>query len=182
MIQLNLTLDGVESTYNIPTGWEDISLAKFSEMFATDVSDLHKIEQSVKHISILSGIPEDTLYEFSPLDFNTVATYFKFMYEPVPNNNSESIIIDGEEYFLKTDFKTLSFGEQTSIEIILEANNGDVMKCMDKLLCIFLRKKNEAGELEKFSNSFMKRVDKFKSIPIASVYSIFTFFLNMTEA
>ena len=181
MIQLNLEKDGVMTEYNIPTGWEDISVKKFCKMFSTDVSDLHPIRASVTHISILSDISEDVLYEFSPEDFNKLATYFSFMNTVVEAEISEFIEIEEEKYYLKSDFKSFTFGEQTSIEVTLEQHQGNVIGCMDKLLCIFLRKKNEDGTLEKFNTSFMNRYELFQNIPVSQVYQLFTFFSNTSE-
>ena len=150
-------------------------------MFSTDVSDLHAIRASVTHISILSGISEDVLYEFTPESFNEIAQHFAFMNTEVKADMSDYIEVDEEKYYLKSEFKDFTFGEQTSIEIILEKHNGNIMGCMDNLLCIFLRKKNEDGTLEKFHTSFMDRHTTFRNIPISKVYQLFTFFSNTSE-
>ena len=49
---------------------------------------------------------------------------------------------------------------------------------MDKLLCIFLRKKKENGNLEAFKSEFMERRWGFRDIKISKVFNVFNFFLN----
>ena len=49
---------------------------------------------------------------------------------------------------------------------------------MPQLLCIFLRKKKENGQLEKYKTSFMNRVEIFKKIKIDEINHIFNFFLT----
>jgi hypothetical protein len=52
------------------------------------------------------------------------------------------------------------------------------MKVMPQLLCIFLRKKKENGNLEKYKTTFMQRTEKFKTIKVDEINHIFSFFLT----
>jgi hypothetical protein len=85
-------------------------------------------------------------------------------------------VVDGEEYFLYTEFNKYTAGEIISIETILQSVNKEIYKVMPELLCIFLRKKKENGKLEKYKTSFMERRDKFKDIKIDEINHLFTFF------
>jgi hypothetical protein len=49
---------------------------------------------------------------------------------------------------------------------------------MDKLLCVFLRKKKENGKFETFTPEMMERVNVFNRAPISKVYNVFSFFLD----
>jgi hypothetical protein len=55
-----------------------------------------------------------------------------------------------------------------------DETGGNIFKAMPKLLTLFLRKKTKKGELEKFNVKFIsERADKFKSITITDVYTLF---------
>ena len=178
MKTFNITRDNQTTTYNIPESWDDVSIARFCEMFRTDVSDLHPIFKSVRHMSILAGIEEQDIMDLTAEQYNQVAECFEFMNTEVTTPMQESIQVEGETYYLKTDFNALTFGEQVSIEIIMEKANGNVLGCMDELLCVFLRRKDDSGVLEPFKTGFMDRANIFAEIPVTAVYQLFTFFLN----
>ena len=68
-------------------------------------------------------------------------------------------------------------GEVISLELIMKEADGNLFKMMDKLLCIFLRKKKNNGKLETFKPEMMSRAELFKKAPISKVYNVFSFFL-----
>ena len=138
----------------------------------------------------LSGIDREIIEQIDFDDFKQLIKALEFFYKPVEDLKKESIIVDGEEYFLYSEFNKYTAGEIISIETILQSVNGDVKKVMPKLLCIFLRKKKENGNLEKYNTKFMSREEKFKKIKISEINHIFNFFLtgrdsllnNMTDS
>jgi hypothetical protein len=83
-----------------------------------------------------------------------------------------------DKYYLKKDFSQLTMGEVISIDTIMAEANGNIYKVMDKLLCIFLRKKKENGNLETFKPEFMERRWGFRDIKISKVFNLFSFFLT----
>jgi len=111
-------------------------------------------------------------------DFEKLMEVFKFTTKELEAINVESIELEGEVYYLKSDFSQLTMGEVISIETILQSADGNLFKVMDKLLCIFLRKKKENGNLEAFKGEFMNRVSIFQKAPITKVYNLFSFFLT----
>ena len=95
-----------------------------------------------------------------------------------PEVNIDFIELGDDKYYLKKDFSQLTMGEVISIDTILSEANGNIYKVMDKLLCIFLRKKKENGNLEAFKSEFMERRWGFRDIKISKVFNLFSFFLN----
>jgi hypothetical protein len=89
--------------------------------------------------------------------------------------------VNGDKYYMKTDFDKMKYGEIMSVELLMASSGGNLLKVMDKLLCIFLRQKNENGKLESFKADFLERAESFKKIPISQVNQIFTFFLLGNE-
>jgi hypothetical protein len=126
----------------------------------------------------LTGIEEELIYLLTQEQFLEVVEKVKFTNEEIVSELKESILVEGEEYFIKKDFDKLNMGEIISIESLLKQSDGDLSKCMSKLLCVFLRKKKENGNLESFKNSFMEREELFDNVMITDVNNLFVFFSN----
>ena len=177
MIKLNLEIDGENKTYDIPTQWDDVTVDKFIEIVKLDekkhINDLEKV---MELMNILTTIPKDDV-ELLPVEsFMEIQNNFSFVKTDVDKKMKDSIVIDGEEYFVKNDFNDLTMGESITIETLLkEADNP--MYILDKMLCLFLRKKKENGKLESFKTTFLTdRIDIFRKAPITEVYNNLIFF------
>lgn len=178
MVKVNLEIDDEVKEYSLPESWDDVTIEEFIKIFSFDRNDLTPIELSVKVINILTGIDEETILMIDVDNFNKINETIKFTGKDVVPVNCEYVELNGEKYYLKSDFSQLTMGEVISIEILLQSADGNLFKVMDKLLCIFLRKKKENGKLETFKGEFMNRADLFKTTPISKVYNIFSFFLD----
>jgi len=177
MVKLNLEIDGENKTYDIPTQWDDVTVDKFIEIVKLDekkhINDLEKV---MELMNILTTIPKDDV-ELLPVEsFMEIQNNFSFVKTDVDKKMKDSIVIDGEEYFVKNDFNDLTMGESITIETLLkEADNP--MYILDKMLCLFLRKKKENGKLESFKTTFLTdRIDIFRKAPITEVYNNLIFF------
>lgn len=178
MVTLNLEIEDEKMTFKVPESWDDVSVETFSKIWGLDREGLTGIEMTVQLLSVFTGIEEDYLYMMDTETFNKVAEIVAFTNEDVKGSNVDSIMVDGEEFFVKNDFDKLTMGEVASLEILMEQAGGNIMSKMPEMLCIFLRKKKDNGKLEAFKKSFMERADKFKSISIADVNDVFLFFSN----
>jgi hypothetical protein len=179
MIKINLEVDEVIKEYELPSQWSEVKVKHFSKIYNVDTENLTIIEQLVKTINIFCEIDEEDLYQMTPQDFNKISEQLKFLNSEVETEQVEYLeCIDGEKYWLKKDFDNLTMGEIISIDTIMSQCDNNLSKALDKLLCIFLRKKKENGNLETFKNSFMGRIDVFNELPISKVYNLFIFFLN----
>lgn len=177
MIKIHLEIDGEANEFNLPESWSEVTVKKASQLSSMkNVEGKNELELSVSIISILTGIDEEIIYMMSQEQFLEVVEAIKFTKEEVTSEEKESILIEDEEYFLKKDFEKLNMGEIISIESLLKQSDGDLSKCMSKLLCIFLRKKKENGNLESFKNSFMEREELFDEVMITDVNNLFVFF------
>ena len=178
MINLKLEIDDEVREFNLPENWDEVTIGDFVKLFSFNREGLTTIELSVKVINILTGIDEELVMMMNITDFEKLVEVFNFTTKELEPVNVESIELEGEVYYLKSDFAKLTMGEVISIETILQSADGNLFKVMDKLLCIFLRKKKENGKLEAFKGEFMDRVNIFKNAPITKVYNIFSFFLT----
>jgi hypothetical protein len=179
MVKLNLEIDGENKTYDIPTQWDDVTVDKFIEIVKLDEKkDINDLEKVMELMNILTTIPKDDV-ELLPVEsFMEIQNNFSFVKTDVDKKMKDSIVIDGEEYFVKNDFNDLTMGESITIETLLkEADNP--MYILDKMLCLFLRKKKENGKLESFKTTFLTdRIDIFRKAPITEVYNNLIFFSN----
>lgn len=178
MINLIIEVDGEEHNFNVPTGWDEVtvkSAAALSDIKKTDRTD---IEVMVDIISLLANIDSELIYMLTSEQFQKVVDIIKFTTEDVKGEMADSVIVDGEEYFLKKDFSQLTMGEIISIDTIISQNENNIAPAMAKLLCIFLRKKKENGNIESFKNSFMERESLFEGVIISDVHNLFLFFLD----
>jgi hypothetical protein len=191
MIQINVQVDDEEvKNYEFPSDWSEVTIEQFSNIYSIDTNIHQGPFYSFELIHQLSGIDREIIEQIDFDDFKQLIKALEFFYKPVEDLKKESIIVDGEEYFLYSEFNKYTAGEIISIETILQSVNGDVKKVMPKLLCIFLRKKKENGNLEKYNTKFMSREEKFKKIKISEINHIFNFFLtgrdsllnNMTDS
>jgi hypothetical protein len=178
MINLKLEIDDEVKEFNLPENWDEVTIGDFVKLFSFNREGLTTIELSVKVINILTGIDEELVMMMNITDFEKLVEVFNFTTKELEPVNVESIELEGEMYYLKSDFAKLTMGEVISIETILQSADGNLFKVMDKLLCIFLRKKKENGKLEAFKGEFMDRVNIFHNAPITKVYNIFSFFLT----
>jgi hypothetical protein len=178
MIKVNVEIDDEVMEYTLPESWDDVTIDEFVKIFSFDRNDLTPIELSVKVINILTGIDEEIILMIDVDTFNTLNELLKFTAKDVVAVNSEYVELDGDKYYLKSDFSKLTMGEIISVETLLQSADGNLFKVMDKLLCVFLRKKKQNGKLETFKGEFMDRTELFRKAPISKVYNIFSFFLD----
>jgi hypothetical protein len=177
MIEINIELDDEVKTYEFPTSWSEVSIDKFQNLYTIN-KDIHSgMFYTFEVIHQLTGIDRDVIEQIDYENFTELVEQMKFIYEPIEEKKMESLIIEGEEYFLYTEFNKYTAGEIISLETILSSANNDIFKVMPELLCIFLRKKKENGKLEKYKTSFMERAQIFKNIKIDEINHIFSFFL-----
>lgn len=178
MIEINIELDDEVKQYQFPTDWSEVSVEQFGKLYSID-KNLHSgMFFMFEVLHQLTGIDRDIIEQIDYESFTELVKNLKFVYEPIQEKKLESVIVEDEEYFLYSEFNKFTAGEIISIETILQSSNGDFVKVMPQLLCIFLRKKKENGKLENYKTSFMERVEKFKHIKIDEINHIFSFFLT----
>lgn len=176
MVTLKLELDGEQMTFSIPESWSEVTVEQFAKIFTVNPADMTSVERAVRIVNIFTDVDEDYLYMMSPEQFNQVAEIISFTNSEIQPTGKESIIVEGDEYFIKKDFNQLTMGEVISLELLIEQSNGNIGAKMAEMLCVFLRKKREDGKLEGFKKSFMQRAEMFKHVSVADVNDIFVFF------
>jgi hypothetical protein len=179
MKTIDITSNGKLSKYKIPEKWSEIKVGEFMEIVKVETNDLlSDFQKSIDVINIVSGIPKDIIEDMDfDTEFSELVKTVDFLQTPVVEQEKDSVMIEGEEYFLKKDFDNKTAGEVASFDVIYKKNKSDLYTCLDELLPLFLRKKTDDGELERFKSSMMNRVDMFREkVNISDVLSLFFYF------
>ena len=176
MIKLNVTIDDEDKVFEMPENWDEVTVGDFMDLFNINREGLSQYQSAVETLKIFTKMPEELIYMMSMSDFEQLAKVLEFVTKDVDGELAEYIELGGDKYYLKKDFSSLTMGEVISIETIVNDAGNNIFKVVDKLLCIFLRKKKENGNLEAFKGDFMNRVELFRTAPIGKVYNIFSFF------
>jgi hypothetical protein len=182
MIEVNNELEEETKTYEFPTSWDEVSVEQFAKIYTASDTKYEGILGSVKVMSAISGIDENILMMMDINDFRNLADQLSFVNQDVPKQDVDCIEIDGEKYYLYSEFNKFTTGEIITIELLLEQGGGNIFPVMLELLCVFLRKKKEDGSFEKYNTNFMNRKDLFRNIPISQIFHIFAFFLTINNS
>ncbi len=178
MIEVNINLEDTEKTYSIPTSWDEVTVKQFSQLYKVKNDNSNELLAAVNLINAITEIDTSTLLQMDIDDFKTLSKSISFISEEVKKTDVDYLILDGEKYYLYTDFNKLTTGEVITLETIIESSNHDIHRIIPDLLCLFLRKKNENGKYEKFTTDMLKRKELFLQVPISQIYHVFAFFLS----
>ena len=179
MIEVKIETDEDELLYHFPENWDEVTVKQFCDVFRNNYDNHSSFYASVLLMSALTGVDKEIIEMMDVDDFKMLLEKLKFMQEDVIRSEDDKIVINNEEYFLHNDFSKYTTGEIITIEILLEQAQNNVITIMTELLCVFLRKKNSKGNIEKFKTSFMARKQEFETLPISKIYHIFGFFLDI---
>jgi hypothetical protein len=177
MIELKLTLDDEETIVNLPTSWDDVTVEQYSQIYKipTNIGDFKK---NVMVASILTGIDIELFWLMFEEDFLKIAEQLDFMTKKIEKESPEFILVEGEKFYLKKDFKKLNLGETASLETLIKESENQLLDLFPQMLCLFLRKKKENGKLENFREHHMERAEMFKKVKMSDVLELFLFFSN----
>jgi hypothetical protein len=176
MIEVKIETDEDELLYNFPENWDEVTVKQFCDVFKNNYDNHSSFYGSVLLMSALTGVDKEIIEMMDVDDFKMLLEKLKFMQQDVIKSEDDKLFINDEEYFLYNDFSKYTTGEIITIEILLEQAENNVIRIMPELLCVFLRKKNAKGNIEKFKTSFMNRKYDFEKLPISKIYHIFSFF------
>lgn len=176
MISVNLDVDDELVSFDLPTSWEEVTIGDFVKLFSFDRENMSVMTMVIKSISVLGNVDEDKLYMIPINDFEKIAKAMDFLNVEMEPTKEDFVDIDGERYYIKFDFQNFTMGEVISIETIMSKAENNIFRVMDELLCVFLRKKKENGNLETFKGDFLNRKEIFSKAPISKVFQVFNFF------
>jgi hypothetical protein len=176
MIEVKINMDGYETIYNFPESWDEVTVKQFAELYKTKNPNNNDLLGAVNIISALAGIEQAVLLQMDIDDFKELSNKLTFITKEIPKTEVDYLELDGDKYYLYTEFNKYTTGEVITIETLMEGAQNDVNKIMADLLCLFLRKKDEDGKFEKFTTDMLRRKELFLGVPISNIYHIFLFF------
>jgi hypothetical protein len=176
MIEIEINHNDEVKKYNFPTSWDDVTIDKYQKLFELktpdQVNDLYLFDL----IEVLSEIKKEILFQMSIEDFKKLTSQLDFVSNSVENNTNDFVELDGEQYFLHTDFNTYTAGEIITIDTILKKYEYNYNACLTDLLVVFLRKKIN-NKIEPFTLELFQRKESFNKLKITDVNKVFGFFL-----
>jgi hypothetical protein len=178
MIEVKIEAEDKSHIYSFPENWNEVTVKQFVRLYQSNNPNNNELMGAVTLISAISNIPEGLLMQMDINDFKNLSTKANFIAQEVEKTDVDYIELEGDRYYLYTEFNKLTTGEVITIETILEGSQYDIYKVMGDLLCLFLRKKDEQGKFEKFSTDMFKRKEMFMDVPISNIYHVFGFFLD----
>lgn len=177
-MNLELIIDGQKKEYKVPENWGEVSLEVFEQIASVSLDGGNDMLESIKLLCSVTGMSMEDAYLLPIDELPQILEVLKFANNPVDEKEVESVIIEGEEYFLKKDFDKMTTGEVLSIDMISKKHEGKIEKGMSEMMCVFLRKKVD-GKLEPFKAEFMERAELFrKNVMVSDIYQMFLFFSN----
>jgi hypothetical protein len=178
MVKLNLEIDEEVKEFNIPENWDEVNVEQFINLFSFERQGMTELNITTRTINVFTGIDEELLMMMNYNDFQQIVEVLSFTNKDMEVQVVDYIELEGEKYYLRKDFEKFTMGEIISIETILTSSENNILKVIDKLLCIFLRKKKENGNFEPFKVGMMDRVELFRTAPVSKIHHIFNFFSN----
>jgi len=176
MIEVKINMDGNETIYSFPENWDEVTVRQFAELYKTSNPNNNDLLGAVNIISSLAGIQQDVLLQMDIKDFKELSNKLTFITEEIPKTEVEYLELNGDRYYLYTEFNKYTTGEVITIETLMEGAQNDINKIIPEILCLFLRKKDENGNFEKFTTDMLRRKELFMDVPVSNIYHLFLFF------
>lgn len=194
--KLIIDVDGVEMVYGLPSNWDEVTVDQAIMLdkikmeqpeitedmpFSTQVALKHKAVNKYFGEIVKVFHPDFDKEYISMIPYESltdVIKLFDFIKEEMNGTTPEFITIEGEDYYLKTDFNKLMVNEIINLDIIQSKYGDNFVDSIPEMLCLFLRKKLPNGKLEMFRDSHMDRANMFGKVPVGSVANMFVFFLD----
>ena len=126
--------------------WEDVTLAQFTELMRRQNNDESTPITIMDVLEIFTGKEKDYLNQL-PADFiESLIARLVFLHEnPKADKASNTIVIDGEEYYVNY-MEKLKFGEFTDVNQIIKDDHLNYAA----ILAILCRKKGEVYDCSKY--------------------------------
>ena len=84
MVEVNIEIDDVTKTYNIPTSWDEVSVRQFTQLYRFKNENSNELLGAVNLISAISDIDTSLLLQMDIDDFKLLTTQVEFVTTEVP--------------------------------------------------------------------------------------------------
>ena len=137
-----IELEGKE--YNLPTGWNEISVKVFEEVVR--LSGLYteyesQVQYTLDIFSVLTGAPVESLKKMSRKSFDELSKRIDWINDEVEPSGKEEFVINGETWVPIKNLDSLEMGDAINLELIIkESNESNVLS---NILPLLIRKSKE---------------------------------------
>ena len=111
MIEINVEVDEVIKPYTFPTNWSEVTVEQFSNLYGIDKEKYTGMFHTFEVIHQLTGIDREIIELMDYQDFVQLVKSLEFVFKPIEDKKLESVIVDGEEYFIYSEFNKYTAGE-----------------------------------------------------------------------
>lgn len=161
-----ITIEGIDKKFNFPTDLSELSIEKFQEVSKVEPNANDELETYSKIISILSGIPEDTLESIPYSEFKKLIDYCQFLYkESINTEPNFEVVIGNEKYKFDTEVSKYSLRNYLDLDTIIKESKRHKLEVdnLPILMAMMYRKVDKKGKIEKYDHTIInERADIFK--------------------
>lgn len=173
-----VTLKIKDKEYNLPEGWDEVSIRKMVELAQVDAAT--PVKRLVKMLQALTGADEDVITSIKSDQVSNLLKEIVWVNELDPMKvarKKEVYEINGIKYVMKQDLNNISLGEMVDIEYIMKEDAF----FQHKILSILLREAEEVdGELVQKEYDPKKAEENAEmfmdELTVADLYGIVLFF------
>lgn len=161
-------------TFSVPTRWEDLDLATYSEIERYYGDEDKKFDvREVLHIFTHKTVDEINQL---PAEFMQILLEKLSFLEKKPEiaEPSNKIIVNGEEYMINI-FEKMKTGEYVASDAVIKGDKHDYAS----ILAILCRKKDEVYDSHFEAELFEKRREMWGKQPVVKILPIVNFFLQL---
>lgn len=161
-------------TFSVPTRWEDLDLATYSEIERYYGDEDKKFDvREVLHIFTHKTVDEINQL---PAEFMQILLEKLSFLETKPEiaEPSNKIIVNGEEYMINI-FEKMKTGEYVASDAVIKGDKHDYAS----ILAILCRKKDEVYDSHFEAELFEKRREMWGKQPVVKILPLVNFFLQL---
>lgn len=161
-------------TFSVPTRWEDLDLATYSEIERYYGDEDKKFDvREVLHIFTHKTVDEINQL---PAEFMQILLEKLSFLEKKPEiaEPSNKIIVNGEEYMINI-FEKMKTGEYVASDAVIKGDKHDYAS----ILAILCRKKDEVYDSHFEAELFEKRREMWGKQPVVKILPLVNFFLQL---
>lgn len=161
-------------TFSVPTKWEDLDLATYSEIERYYGDEDKKFDvREVLHIFTHKTVDEINQL---PAEFMQILLEKLSFLQTKPDiaEPSNKIIVNGEEYMINI-FEKMKTGEYVASDAVIKGDKHDYAS----ILAILCRKKDEVYDSHFEAELFEKRREMWGKQPVVKILPLVNFFLQL---
>lgn len=156
--------------------WNDITISLYQSIVDITSSELSDGEKEIAVISLLSGIPEQEIYDMDVKDVIEYTSQLHFLNDFKFNESwkSKKIVINNNQYQIEPDLTRFTYSQYVDFQSYWALK--DNVKNLANLLSVFIIPKGKKYNTDYDIKEVIREIEEY--LPITTANSILFFFLN----